>query len=281
MTRLRIILRTVAGRWPLAVGGVVLALVVLLALFADLLYPDDPLMMIAQPLLWPGTESAYPFGTDSLGRNIAAGIAHGARVSLLVGFGTTAVALLIGTAVGAIAGYYEGMVGDILMRITELFQTIPQFMLAIVLLAILGPSVETIIASLTIVSWPPIARLTRAEFIVLRNREFVQSCHIIGMSDARIILTQILPNAMPPIVVMSSVLIATAILMEAGLSFLGLGDPNVLTWGTMIGMGKDQLREAWYIVVVPGLALLITALALNLVGEGLNDALNPRLREQR
>ena len=267
------------GRWPLVIGATVLVIVIALALSANVIYPDDPSSMVAQPLLWPGADPLYPLGTDSLGRDIAAGIVHGARISLKVGFVSTAVALLVGTVVGAIAGFYEGLVGDVLMRITELFQTIPQFMLAIVLLAILGPNIDTIIMALSIVSWPPIARLARAEFVVLRTREFVQSCKVIGMSDIRIMLTQILPNAMPPIIVMSSVLVATAILMEAGLSFLGLGDPNVITWGTMIGMGKDQLREAWYIVVVPGVALLITALSLNLFGEGLNDALNPRLRE--
>jgi len=281
MRRLRAMLQLISARWALVIGGVLLSIVALMALSANFFYPDDPLNMAGQPLLWPGQDIEYPLGTDSLGRDISAGLFHGARTSLLVGFISTAVALLVGTAVGAVAGYYEGLIDDILMRITELFQTIPQFMLAIVLLAILGPSIEMIIAALTIVSWPVIARLARAEFIILRNREFVQSCKVIGMSDARIIMAQILPNAAPPIVVMSSILIATAILMEAGLSFLGFGDPNVLTWGTMIGMGKDQLREAWYIVVIPGLALLVTALALNLVGEGLNDALNPRLREQR
>lgn len=281
MTRLGKFIAAMARNWTLGLGLILLLLVLAAALTAPLLFPNDPYDMIGPALMWPGTFPDAPLGTDGLGRDIAAGIFYGARISLLIGFVSIGFAVGIGILVGAFAGYYGGWVDDVLMRITELFQTIPQFMLAIVIVAILGASIEATILSLGIVSWPTVARLVRGEFLVLRERAFVHSCIVIGMSDLRIIFAQILPNALSSITVMSTVLIATAILMESALSFLGFGDPNIITWGTMIGMGKGQLRDAWYIIAIPGGALLLTALALNLVGEGLNDLMNPRLRERK
>lgn len=273
--------RVLLRNWTMALGIVLLAAVFLMALTADLVFPGDPYDMVGPPLMWPGEYEGALLGTDSLGRDIAAGIFYGSRVSLLVGFSSVAVAMIVGVLVGAFAGFYGGWVDDVLMRVTELFQTIPQFMLAIVVVAVLGPSVGVIIVSLAIVSWPAVARLVRGEFLVLRDRAYVHGCIVAGMGDLRIIFRQILPNAAPVIIVMSTILVATAILMESALSFLGFGDPNVLTWGTMIGMGRSQLRDAWYIIAIPGVALLLTALALNLVGEGLNDLLNPRLRQRK
>lgn len=275
------LLRFLAHNWTMMLGALLLAAVFLMALTAHLVFPGDPYDMVGPPLMWPGEFDGALLGTDSLGRDIAAGIFYGARVSLMVGFASVAVAVVVGVLVGAFAGFYGGWIDDVLMRVTELFQTIPQFMLAIVVVAVLGPSVGVIIFSLAVVSWPAVARLVRGEFMVLRERAFVQGCIVVGMSDLRIIFRQILPNALPVIVVMSTILIATAILMESALSFLGFGDPNVLTWGTMIGMGRGQLRDAWYIIAIPGVALLLTALALNLLGEGLNDVLNPRLRQRK
>lgn len=277
MTALRLMLRN----WTMVLGMVLLAAVFLMALTANIVFPGDPYDMVGPPLMWPGQFEGAILGTDSLGRDMAAGIFYGARVSLMVGFSSVAVAMIVGVLVGAFAGFYGGWIDDVLMRITELFQTIPQFMLAIVVVAVLGPSIGAVIFSLAVVSWPAVARLVRGEFMVLRDRPYVHGCIVAGMGDMRIIFTQILPNAAPVIIVMSTILVATAILMESALSFLGFGDPNVLTWGTMIGMGRGQLRDAWYIIAVPGVALLLTALALNLVGEGLNDALNPRLRERK
>ena len=273
--------RVLLRNWTMVLGIVLLAAVFLMALTANLVFPGDPYDMVGPPLMWPGEYEGALLGTDSLGRDIAAGIFYGSRVSLLVGFSSVAVAMIVGVLVGAFAGFYGGWVDDVLMRVTELFQTIPQFMLAIVVVAVLGPSVGVIIASLAIVSWPAVARLVRGEFLVLRDRAYVHGCIVAGMGDLRIIFRQILPNAAPVIIVMSTILVATAILMESALSFLGFGDPNVLTWGTMIGMGRSQLRDAWYIIAIPGVALLLTALALNLVGEGLNDLLNPRLRQRK
>ena len=161
-----------------------------------------------------------------------------------------------------------------------MFQTIPNFIFVIVLVAIFKPRIETIVVTIGIVSWPPIARLVRAEFLSLREREFVQSCIVVGMSEPRIILTQVLPNCLAPVIVLASIMVATAILIEAGLSFLGLGDPNVMSWGKMIGDARDSLRTAWYLSAIPGVAILLTVLSINLVGEGLNDALNPHLKDR-
>ena len=259
------------------IGLVILLAVVILALVAPFLYPESPWRMVQRPFLEPMAMEGFWFGTDTLGRDIGAGLAHGARVSLLVGLVSTAVALLIGVTLGALAGYYGGLLDDALMRFTEFFQTIPNFALAIVLVAIFQPSLTSIVAAIAIVSWPPVARLVRGEFLSLRSREFVQASVVIGQSNPRIILTQILPNAMSSVIVMASLMVATAILLESSLSFLGLGDPNQMSWGYMIGAARTVLRQAWWMSFFPGIAILLTVLALNLVGEGLNDALNPRL----
>ena len=261
-------------------GLLVLVLILAMAASANVLFPDDPWEMVAQPLLWPGQDGEYPLGSDLLGRDLMSGLFHGARVSLLFGFSATLAALIVGVAVGSVAGYYRGWADDVLMRITELFQTVPPFILAIVLVAILTPSAKTIVLAIAMVSWPGVARLVRAEFIALRGREFVQAGIVLGMGDVRIMFTQILPNAMGPIIVSSSLMVATAILLEASLAFLGLGDPNLMSWGTIIGAGRDALRTAWYIAALPGAAILLTVISFNLIGEGLNDALNPRLRNR-
>ena len=258
------------------VGLAVLALVIVIAVSALIIYPHSPFKILAKPYEPPF--GAFILGTDTLGRDVAAGIAHGARVSLMIGLLATLIAVMVGTVIGGLAGYYRGWVDDVLMRITELFQTIPSFIFAIVLIAIMTPSLESVIIAIAAVTWPPVARLVRGEFLALRNREFVQACIGLGMTDARIILTQILPNSLSPIIVISSLMVATAILFESGLSFLGLGDPNVMSWGFMIGAGRDVLRIAWWVSTFPGFAILVTVLAINLVGDGLNDALNPRLR---
>lgn len=262
------------------VGLLLLVCVALMAISAPLLFPEDPWDMVAAPFLWPGQDPKFLLGSDIMGRDLASGLFHGARISLLVGFTATLAAVLLGTSVGAIAGFYGGRIDSALMALTELFQTIPQFIFAIVVVAILAPTVTTVTFALAIVSWPAIARLVRAEFMTLRERDFVLAGISVGMSNFRIITTQILPNALGPIIVTGSLMIATTILTEAGLAFLGLGDPNVMSWGTIIGAGRDALRSAWYITAIPGLAIMFTVLGLNLVGEGLNDALNPRLKNR-
>ena len=266
-------------RNPAAVSGVVILLLVAgLAVFAHLIFPGDPLDMAATPLLAPLQSLEFPLGSDSLGRNVAAGIAHGARVSLAVGLSAATVSVLIGVLVGAVAGYFGGRIDDLLVRLTELFQTIPTFLLVIVIVSIGQPSVKVIVLGIGLASWPVIARLVRAEFRSLRESEFVLAARSQGFSDLRIIFQEILPNALPPVIVTASVLVATAILIESALAFVGMGDPNVVSWGSMIGEGRDQLRTAWTLTAIPGAAIVLTVLSLNLVGDGLNDAFNPRLR---
>ena len=259
------------------VGLVLLASVVLIAAAAPLLYPASPWDMAGAPFQAPFSGQDMPLGSDMLGRDIAAGLAHGARVSLMIGLASTAAALGVGVVVGALAGYFGGWVDEALMRLTELFQTIPSFVLAVVLVAILTPSLSTIILAIAIVSWPPLARLTRGQFLQLREREFVQAARCGGEGWFAIITRHILPNALSPIIVAGSLTVATAILLESALSFLGLGDPNVMSWGFMVGAGRTAIRSAWWMSLFPGLAILLTVLAINLVGEGLNDALNPRI----
>lgn len=261
-------------------GLVILAVVIGLAATAHLFFPDDPFTLAGRPMSPPAT-GGFLLGSDSLGRDVAAGIAHGAKTSLLIGLVATLVAVGFGAIMGGLAGYYGGWIDDLLMRTTEMFQTIPSFVFAILLVAIMKPSIESIVIAIAVVSWPAVARLVRGEFLSLRNREFVQACHTLGMSDLRIMLGEILPNCLSPIIVTGSLMVATAILIESGLSFLGLGDPNIMSWGFLIGAGRTVLRTAWWVCTFPGLAILVTVLAINLVGEGFNDALNPRLRERR
>lgn len=226
------------------------------------------------------TDAAYPLGTDMLGRDITAGLVWGARVSLMIGLLSTVIALAFGVVIGTISGYCGGRIDDALMRFTEFFQTIPQLALTVVIVAVMGPSLVSITGAITVVSWPPAARLVRSEFLSLRQREFVQAAIVIGQKPARIIWSQILPNAMSPIIVSASFMVATAILTESALSFLGLGDRNLMSWGFMIGASRTMIREAWWMCVWPGVAIMLTVLAINLIGEGLNDALNPQLRKR-
>jgi peptide/nickel transport system permease protein len=262
------------------VGLVILSLVLLLALLAPVLFPGSPWDMATAPFAPPG-EDGMLLGSDSLGRDVASGIAHGARISLMVGAVSTAAALCIGVTLGALAGYAGGLVDDAVMRFTEFFQTIPSFVFAILLVAIFTPTIGSVVFAIAVVSWPPVARVVRAEFLSLRSREFVQAAEVLGKSPIAIALTDILPNALSPIVVLSSLMVASAILLESALSFLGLGDPNLMTWGFLIGSGRSVIRIAWWMSVFPGIAIFLTVLSLNLVGEGLSDALNPRLARSR
>ncbi|CAN7778338.1 ABC transporter permease [Variovorax sp. LjRoot84] len=272
-------------RWYLQpsilIGGSILLAVFAAALLAGTLYPGDPLDMVGAPFVWPGTDAETPLGTDLMGRDLAAGLLHGARVSLLVGVSSAVIALAIGIAVGAAAGFYRGRVDAVLTRITEFFQTIPAFLLAIILVAVLKPTLGTIVFALGVTSWTSIARLVRAEFLSLREREFVRASVALGASDAHLIFREILPNAWTPVIVSTALLVANAILSEAALSFLSLGDPNAVSWGSMIGLGRDALRTAWYMTAIPGLAIVLTVLGLNLLSDALHAALNPRLRRAR
>ena len=262
------------------VGLLLLVLVVGMALSAPVLFPKDPLGLAGRPLQWPFVNARFWLGTDTTGRDIAAQIFHGARVSLLIGVVATLLAITIGVVIGAVAGYYGGIVDDVLMRITEAFQTLPNFLLLLVLVAVFGSDIKTVTIAIGLVSWPAAARLTRAEFLSLRGREFVQACRTLGMRDLQIIFREILPNALPPVIVYASVIMATAILLESALAFLNLSDPNIPSWGNLIGAGRSVLRTQWYVSAIPGVAILLTVLSVSLVGQGLNDALNPRLKRR-
>jgi len=259
-------------------GALTLALMLGAALFSEALSGSSPRAMGEDPLAAPSR--AHPFGTDDLGRDIWTGVLYGARVSLLVGVLAAATSSVIGILVGSLAGYYGGRLGDVLMRLTEFFLVIPTFLLALVLVAVSRPSIWNIIVTIGVLGWPSTARLARAEFLSLKEREFVMAARAVGSSPRRILFRQILPNAAPPLIVTTSLGVAAAILVEAGLSFLGLGDPNLFSWGLMLRNSREFLRMAWWMPTFPGLAIFATVLSLNLVGDGLNDALNPRLRQR-
>jgi peptide/nickel transport system permease protein len=248
------------------IGLIILIAVIVLSAAAPFLFTRSPWAMVQRPFIPPFTMDNFLLGTDPMGRDLAAGLAHGARVSLLIGI-----------PIGAIAGYFGGWVDDVLMRFTEFFQSVPSFALAVVLVAIFQPSITSIVIAIAVVSWPPVARLLRGEVMSLRSREFVEAAVLSGQTHTTIIWRQILPNTLSPIIVLASMMVAAAILIESSLSFLGLGDRNIMSWGYIIGAGRTVIRQAWWVSFFPGLAILLTVLALNLVGEGLNDALNPRL----
>lgn len=273
-------LKRYARNYGAIVGLIIVLIVACTGIAAPWIYAESPWSMVAAPLIPPFQDAAYPFGTDMLGRNIAAGLVWGARVSLIVGLVSTAISLIFGVVIGTLAGYFGGWIDDLLMRFTEFFQTIPQLALAVVIVAVMGPSLYSVMAAITAVSWPPAARLVRSEFMSLKQREFVLAAIVAGQKPSKIIWSQILPNAMSPIIVSASFMVATAILTESALSFLGLGDRNMMSWGFMISAARTMIRDAWWMIVWPGVAILLTVLAINLIGEGLNDALNPQLRKR-
>jgi len=261
------------------VGLIILAFVLLASMLGPFVYPVNPFEMLGKKFMAPGDK--FLLGTDYLGRDVLAGIIQGSRTSLLVGFAAAAMMMTIGIFFGALAGYFRGPIEEALMRVTEFFQVVPSFLLAMVVVALFQPTLWTIIVAISISTWTGTARILRAEFLSLRERDFVTAARAMGSKNLRIILREILPNALPPMIVNASLGVGVAILFEAGLSFLGLGDPNVMSWGFMIGSSRVYLREAWWAVTFPGLAIFFTVLSLSLVGDWLNDLLNPKTRVGR
>lgn len=259
------------------IGLVLLAIVLLLAALAPIMAPAGPFTMSGPRLQAPS--AAHLLGTDNLGRDILSGVMHGAQTSVLAGCLSTLIAVVIGVVVGAVAGYYGGRVDDLLMRLTEIFQVVPRFFLALVIAAFFGPSLWGIIFIIGILSWPDIARLLRAEFLTFRERPFVVAARAYGASNIDIIANEIMPNALPPLIVAGALQIASAVLLEASLSFLGIGDPNLMSWGTMLNNAQQYLQKAWWTATFPGLAICLMTLGVALIADGLNDALNPRLKE--
>ncbi len=260
-------------------GFIIFMAIVLVAVFAPMILNADPFDIVWMPFTPPG-EEGFVFGTDNLGRSMAVSVLYGAQSSLLVGAAAATITLVLGLTIGSLAGYYRGWVDEVLMRITEFFQVLPPLLLSMVLVALFSPSLETVIIAIGVVSWTGVARLARAEFMKIRELEYVKAARSIGSRDRRIIWRVILPNALPPLIVTAALTVGAAILFEAALSFLGLSDPNVMSWGKIIGDNRDALLDAPWTVMIPGTAIFLTVLAINLIGDGLNDAFNPKLRER-
>ncbi len=257
-------------------GLTLLLLVLLTAIFGPMFYPVNPFELLGRKFIPPGEK--FFLGTDYLGRDVLAGIIQGSRTSLLVGGTAAGMMMTIGIVFGALAGYYGGLMDEVLMRLTEFFQVLPSFILAMVVVTLFKPTLWTIILAISISTWTGTARILRAEFMSIRERDFVTASRALGSKNRRIIFREILPNALPPMIVNASLMVGVAILFEAGLSFLGLADPNIMSWGYMIGSSRIYLRQAWWTVTFPGLAIFITVLSLSLVGDWLNDFLNPKNR---
>ena len=260
-------------------GLILLACIILMAVLGPTIYPSDPFDIVWTPQSPPGTEG-YWLGTDYLGRDLAAGIIHGSRATLVVGGSAALITIVIGVTIGAFAGFYRGWVEEVLMRITEFFQVLPPLLLAMVLVLLFSPSLVTIAIAIGVVSWTSTARLARGEFLRIRELEYVKGARSIGSRNGRIIWRVILPNAAPPLIVSAALSVGVAILFEAGLSFLELNDPNIMSWGYMIGSNRPYILESWWAVTFPGIAIFLTVLSVSLIGDGLNDALNPKLRDR-
>jgi len=260
-------------------GGVVVVLLGLAALLASVLAPYDPAAYdVKQILLSPSP--AHWFGTDQLGRDLLSRMLYGARISMSVGFVSVGIAVVIGTLIGTMAAYYGGRTDELLMRFVDLMLNFPRFFLLLTLIAFLRPSIFVIMAVIGLTGWMGLARLVRSEILSLKEREFVLSARALGARDRRIMFRHILPNALVPVLVSATLGVAGAILAESGLSFLGLGvQPPTPSWGNILIDGKANIEIAWWLSVFPGMAILVTVLAYNLLGEGLRDALDPRLHQ--
>jgi peptide/nickel transport system permease protein len=268
----RRLMRTAEARWGLAL----LLPIVLLALAAPWLSPGDPQAIVGPSLLVPFADATHWLGTDRLGRSVLAGLLHGASASLIVAAAAAAGALGLGTVIGTAAGFAGGRTDEALMRVTEAFQAVPGFILALALVSVLQASLGSVVLAIAVSSWTGPARVVRAEILSLRQRDFVDAYRVLGMPRWQIAFREVLPNALPPVITLAAVVVAGAILVEAALSFLGLGDPNRITWGRMIAEGRGVLRTAPYLSLIPGLAIVLTVLAVNLIGDAVNEALAGR-----
>lgn len=262
------------------VGLGILVVVAIMAICAPFIAPDGPFKLGAPPLLAPG-EEGHLLGTDHLGRDMVAQIVYGARVSLIIGIVAASISLLVGLIIGSTAGYFGGATDLVLSRITDMFLIIPAFFLIIIIVATLGSSIVYVMVVIGLTAWPASARLMRSQAISLRDRTFIQALRAIGESSPRILLRHVVPNGIQPLIANASLDIASAILIEAGLSFIGLGDPNQATWGRMIYDGRTTITTAWWVSVIPGVAIVITVLGFYLVGDGISYALSPKSRKVR
>lgn len=269
MRRIRNLMKTPEGM----AGFGILATLVLVALFAPVLSPGDPLRIAGDPLLAPFVDPAFPLGTDRLGRDVLAGIIHGTRTSLAVGIAAAIAAIAIGLCVGLAAGFAGGLVEEALMRVVDAFQIVPSFLLALAFVSVIGASVPVVVLAIALGAWADPARLTRAQVLSIRERDYVAAARVIGMHPVEIAWKEILPNALPPVLALSAIIVAAAILTEAALSFLGLGDPNIVTWGSMIAEGRNVLRSSPSLSIFPGIALVVTVIGVYLLSEGFGKTL--------
>ena len=260
------------------IGLFLFVFILFLTLGAPFFYTLDPFEMVGPPAM-PMGEANYPLGTDYIGRDVLAGIIHGGKATLAVGTVAALATTILGTVFGAIAGYYGGRIDSALMRITEMFQVMPAILLAMVIVALFTPTLLTIALAIGLASWPAVARLVRSEFLRIKREEFVLAARSIGTGESYLIWLVILPNAVPTLLVAATLNIGSAILFEAALSYLGLGDPAVMSWGLIISNNREYVFDCWWAIALPGLAIFITVLSICLIGDGLTDAFNPKLRE--
>jgi peptide/nickel transport system permease protein len=261
-------------------GLALLVTVALVMAVGPALYGVGPFDLAGAPFTPPFENPSLPLGSDYLGRDILAGMLIGGRATIAVGLSAAAITVTIGVTVGMLAGYYGGIVDELLSRLIELSQVLPSLLFAMVLMTLFSPSLLTAVIAIGIVSWTSTARLARAEFMRLRKLEYVSATRALGAGNLRLMVREILPNAAPPLIVSATLIIGIAILFEAGLSFLGLSDPNVMSWGLMIGSNRKYVLDAWWAVTFPGLGIFLTVLGVSLVGDGLNDALNPKMHQR-
>jgi len=259
------------------VGAIIVFTLFFVAAFSPLLVRHDPNYIDSKSILAPPSAEHW-LGADNLGRDVFSRMVYGSRISLSVGFVAVGIATVIGLVLGALAGYFGGWVDEVIMRFVDIMLTIPTFFLILAVIAFLSPSIYNIMIVIGVTSWMSVARLTRAEFLTLKERDFVTAARAIGVSHTGVIFRHILPNAMAPVLVSATLGVAGAILTESALSFLGIGvQPPTPSWGNILTQGKDYIEIAWWLSVFPGLAILITVMGYNLLGEGLRDALDPRL----
>ena len=269
-------LRVFCGNRPAVLGVIVVAVFIFMGIFGPFIFPADPFEPVAMPLTGPGEHTSL--GTDYLGRDVFIGIVYGTRPTLIIAATATLVTVLIGITLGAVAGFYGGLIDNVLMRITEFFQVLPPLVFAMVIVAVFSSDMVVVVLAIAVTTWTTEARLTRAEFLKIKEREYVTAARAVGAKNLRIITRVILPNAMPPLVIAITLRVGITIIYEAALSFLGLTDPDVMTWGKMIGLSRDFFFDAWWTVTFPGVAILLVVLCIALIGDGLNDAFNPKLR---
>ena len=259
-------------------GALLLLFLVLAAVLAPMILPGDPSSIVGRPLLPPFADASFPLGTDQLGRDVLTRLIYGSQASLTVGFSSAVVAIVVGTLVGTVAGLAGGLVDEGLMRVVDAFQIVPGFLLALAFVSVVGPSLAVIVLAIGLGAWTGPARLARAEVLSIRERDYVAAARVVGMHPSEIAFREVLPNALPPVLSLVSVIVAAAVLIEAALSFLGLGDPNSVTWGGMIADGRNLLRSAPFLSIIPGLGLVSAVVGIYLFGEGLVEALSIRGR---